>query len=133
MQTPNTTGCSAEHDNILTGNVIPLLHEIRHALQALLDDGRETVIDLRSIPLGPGEEKRIAERLGRGEIQVQLSALGPSELLETRFPGVWLVTHSNNDGDVIGKFIEICLVPRLVSAQQADIRAGLAELNAALD
>jgi hydrogenase-1 operon protein HyaF len=53
--------------------------------------------------------------------------------VETRFPGVWLVTHCNNDGDVIGKFIEICLVPRLVSAQQADIRAGLAELNAALD
>ncbi|MGB5541699.1 MAG: hydrogenase expression/formation C-terminal domain-containing protein [Gammaproteobacteria bacterium] len=117
----------------MTGNVIPLLHEIRHALQALLDDGRETVIDLRSIPLGPGEEKRIEERLGRGEVQVQLSALGPSELVETRFPGVWLVTHNNNDGDVIGKFIEICLVPRLVSAQQADIRAGLAELNAALD
>ena len=126
-------GCSADTANVDTGNVIPLLHEIRHALQALLEEGQETVIDLRSIPLGPGEETRIEERLGRGEVQVQLSALGPSELVETRFPGVWLVTHCNNDGDVIGKFVEICLVPRLVTSQQADIRAGLAELNATLE
>jgi len=133
MQTPGHTGCSAEPGNVATGNVIPLLNEIRHAVQALLDDGQETVIDLRSIPLGPGEEACIEARLGRGEVQVQLSALGPSELVETRFPGVWLVTHCNNEGEVVGKFVEICIIPRLVTAQQADIRTGLAELNALLN
>jgi len=133
MQIPTQTDCGAEPGQVATGNVMPLLHEIRHALQALLDDGQETVIDLRGIPMGPGEEARIEARLGRGEVQVHLSALGPSELVETRFPGVWLVTHCNNDGEVIGKFIEICLVPNLATAQQADIRAGLAELCAELD
>jgi hypothetical protein len=38
----------------LTHNVQPLLHEIRHALATLLDDGGNTVIDLRSLPLAPG-------------------------------------------------------------------------------
>jgi HupH hydrogenase expression protein, C-terminal conserved region len=133
MQTPTLTGCGAEPGQVATGNVMPLLHEIRHALQALLDDGQETVIDLRSIPLGPGEEARIEAQLGRGEVQVQLTALGPSELVETRFPGVWLVTHCNNDGEVIGKFVEICVIPSLVTAQTADIRAGLVELNAQLN
>jgi hydrogenase-1 operon protein HyaF len=109
-----------------------LLHEIRHALQALLETGKETVIDLRGLPLGPGEEARIEEQLGRGEVRVALDALGPSEILETRFPGVWLVTHRNNDNEIIGRFIEICLVPRLVLAQDADIHAGLEELNARL-
>lgn len=124
--------CSPEPGTVETGNVTPLLHEIRHALQALLESGNETVIDLRSLPLGPGEEARIEERLGCGEVRVELSALGPSEIHETRYPGVWLVTHRNNDNAVIGRFIEICLVPRLVLAQDADIRAGLAELNAQL-
>ena len=44
----------------LTYNVQPLLHEIRHALARLLDDGGHTVIDLRSLPLAPGEEEQLA-------------------------------------------------------------------------
>lgn len=133
METTGPAGCHAESVRIDTGNVLPLLHEIRHALRALLADGKETIIDLRSIPLGPGEEEHIEERLGRGEVQVVLSALGPSEILETRFPGVWLVTHRNNDNAVIGKFIEVCLVPQLVTSQRSDIQAGLAELDEQLN
>lgn len=132
MPIPLQPPCSPEPGTVETGNVTPLLHEIRHALQALLESGNETVIDLRSLPLGPGEEARIEERLGCGEVRAELSALGPSEIHETRYPGVWLVTHRNNDNVVIGRFIEICLVPRLVLAQDADIRAGLDELNAQL-
>jgi hydrogenase-1 operon protein HyaF len=132
MQIETHSGCSATPGEIATGNVIPLLHEVRHAMQQLLDSGQETVIDLRSIPLGPGEEEQIAEQLGRGEVQVRLSALGPSEIVETRYPGVWLVTHHNNDGDIIGKFVEVCTIPRLVTAQHEDIRAGLQALSAQL-
>ena len=73
MQIPSQTGCNEEPGDIVTGNVIPLLHEIRHALRALLDEGEETVIDLRGIPLGPGEEAHIEERLGHGEVRVELS------------------------------------------------------------
>jgi hydrogenase-1 operon protein HyaF len=130
MTLPTQTGCHPEPGHVATGNVLPLLHEIRHALLALLQDGQETVIDLRSLPLGPGEEEQIEERLGRGEVRVELSALGPSEIVETRFSGVWLVTHCNSDDAVIGKFVEICRVPGLVTAQPEDIRAGLAELDA---
>lgn len=115
-----------------TGNVIPLLHEVRHALQELLEQGTETVIDLRAIPLGPGEEERIADTLGRGEVQVRMSALGPSEIVETRFPGVWMSTHHNQDGEIIGRYIEICLVPSLVRSQEADIRQGLQALDTRL-
>ena len=132
MQIETHSGCSATPGGIATGNVIPLLHEVRHALQQLLDSGQETVIDLRSIPMGPGEEEQIVEQLGRGEVQVRLSALGPSEIVETRYPGVWLVTHHNNDGDIIGKFVEVCTIPRLVTAQREDIRAGLQALSTQL-
>jgi hydrogenase-1 operon protein HyaF len=116
----------------LTFNVEPLLHEIRHGLKRLLETAAATIIDLRSIPLAPGEEERIISELGTGEVQARMSALGPSEIRETRFPGVWLVTHYNSDNEVIGKFIEVCDIPQILKAQAEDIRDGLARLTARL-
>ena len=47
-----------------TGNVEPLLHEIRHALKRLANGEDGTVIDLKRLPLAPGEEERIEATLG---------------------------------------------------------------------
>ena len=116
----------------LTYNVQPLLHEIRHALTQLLDGGEARVIDLRSMPLAPGEEERLLDELGHGEVYARLHALGPSEIIETRFPGVWVVVHFNNDDEVIGKFIEVCDIPGLLRSQQEDIRQGLEQLQSQL-
>jgi hydrogenase-1 operon protein HyaF len=77
----------------LTWNVQPILHEVRHALKHLIDSGETAIIDLRSIPLAPGEEQKLIDTLGNGEVHAGLNALGPSEIIETRFAGVWLVTH----------------------------------------
>ncbi len=112
-----------------TGNVTPLLHEIRHALAALLETGEQTIIDLRSMPLAPGEEAHIETALGQGEVRVELNALGRSEIIETQYPGVWLITHSNTDGALLGKYIEIALIPDILQAQQGDIQAGLEQLS----
>ncbi len=128
----NTELFRVETGEELTRNVKPLLHEIRHALDALLDSGARSVIDLRSMPLAPGEEQQLLEELGRGEVNARLHALGPSEIIETRYPGVWLVVHYNNADEVIGKFIEVCDVPELLRSQQEDIREGLERLQAQL-
>jgi hydrogenase-1 operon protein HyaF len=116
----------------LTHNVQPLLHEIRHALARLLDDGGHTVIDLRSLPLAPGEEELLLDELGQGEVYARLHALGPTEVVETRYAGVWVVVHFNNDNEVIGKTIEICDIPELLRSQQEDIRQGLEQLQSQL-
>ena len=116
----------------LTHNVQPLLHEIRHALARLLDDGGYTAIDLRSLPLAPGEEVQLLDKLGQGEVYARLHALGPTEIVETRYPGVWVVVHFNNDNEVIGRFIEICDIPALLRSQQDDIRQGLEQLQSQL-
>ena len=126
------TGPGAEAGEYLTRNVEPLLHEIRHAVTRWLEEGAATTIDLRGIPMAPGEEERIIDTLGTGEVQARMSALGPSEIVETRFPGVWLVTHCNSENEVIGKFIEICDMPQVLKAQTEDIREGLAQLAAQL-
>ena len=128
----DSDGLKIEVAASLTHNVQPLLHEIRHALTQLLDGGETRVIDLRSMPLAPGEEERLLDELGHGEVYARLHALGPSEIIETRFPGVWVVMHFNNDDEVIGKFIEVCDIPGLLRSQQEDIRQGLEQLQSQL-
>ncbi len=115
-----------------TGNVLPLLHEVRHALERLLATGEETTIDLGGLPLAPGEFDRIAETLGQGEVSAVLEALGPSDIRETRYSGVWLVTHRNAAGELMGHYIEVTRMPAILLAQDADMRQGLDGLQQAL-
>lgn len=115
-----------------TGNVMPLLHEVRHALGRLLATGEETTIDLASLPLATGELDRIVAALGKGEVTATLDALGPSEVRESRYSGVWLVTHRNASGEVMGRYIEIARMPAVLLAQEPDMRRSLADLEQSL-
>lgn len=116
----------------LTGNLLPLLHEIRHALARWLDAGTPHIIDLRSIPMAPEEESRLLDTLGRGEVQATLAALGNSDVLETAIAGVWLVSHYNDEGALLGRYIEICHVPDILKSQTEDARLALQALDSLL-
>lgn len=105
----------------LTWNVKPLLHEVKHALKNLIEHGEASVIDLRSIPLAPGEEDAILNTLGRGEVQCLLDALGSSEIIETQYAGVWLITHFNDEHDITSRFIEITFMPEILRSQSDDV------------
>jgi len=115
-----------------TGNVQPLLHEIRHALRRLAGGEEGTTIDLRALPLAPGEEARIEETLGQGEVRAELQALGPTVVQETAYPGVWLVTHRNTEDRIVARFIEVTRIPRILAAQNEDIEKGLEKLESEL-
>jgi len=112
-----------------TWNVQPILHEIRHALEELLESGNTSIIDLRSIPLAPGEEETIINALGQGEINVHLNALGPSDIYETRYAGVWLITHYNENESVVSRFIEITELPAILKSQHEDMTGALEKLT----
>lgn len=117
----------------LTRNVEPILHEVRHALEKLLSEGESSIIDLRSIPLAPGEERKIIEYLGHGEVHARLDVLGPSEIYETKFAGVWLVTHLNENDSIVSRFIEVTVLPDVLKSQHEDIAHALNELETELD
>lgn len=112
-----------------SANDTPILNEIRLALQRLVQTGEPTVIDLLSTPLAPGEQAHVEAALGEGELKASIDALGPSEVRETAFAGVWLVTHYNTHRQVMGKYIEITPIPQILKSHPEDIRAGLARLN----
>ena len=133
MTTPAPANFNIHRGSVMTANVLPLLHEIRHALEKLLDSGEATVIDLRSIPLAPGEDEAILDTLGRGEVQARMEALGPSEIYETRYAGVWVVTHYNESEEMIGRFIEVTEIPEVLKAQREDVAQALAGLSGRLE
>jgi len=114
------------------GNVEPLLHEIRHAVALLLREGTSSCIDLKALPLTPGEEHQILGALGRGEVRAEIEVLGRTEVTETAFPGVWLVTHLGESGEPQARFIDITHIPEILRAQAEDISAGLERLAARL-
>jgi hydrogenase-1 operon protein HyaF len=119
--------------NELTWNVRPLLHEIRHALAKLLDSGESSIIDLRSIPLAPGEEETIIETLGHGEVHARLDALGPSEIYETKYAGVWLVTHYDENDSIVSRFIEVTEFPDVLKSQREDLADAINGLATELE
>lgn len=133
MTEPTLPQFNIQIGNELTWNVQPILHEIRHALDKLLETGETHVIDLRSIPLAPGEEDKIIDTLCCGEVHAKLNALGPSEIYETGFAGVWLITHYNEENSVIGRFIEITRIPDILKSQREDITIALHQLETELN
>lgn len=108
---------------------LPIAHEIRHALQRLLDSGQETTIELSRLPLTPTDEALLRKLLGSGEVTAELSVLGRSSICETGISGVWWVEHYGTDGESLGRFIEITPIPAILKAQAQDMREALARLT----
>jgi hydrogenase-1 operon protein HyaF len=113
----------------LTGNAPPLLREISELLRRLLETGETAAIDLSALPLTPADLDWLREKLGSGEISVTLQANGESTLNETACPGVWWVTHHNEQGAVTSQFIEVAFVPELVKAHPQDVEIGREQLE----
>ena len=111
------------------GNALPILHEIRHGLERLAASGEPTVIDLRAIPFGPGDEARLLERLGRGEVEANIHALGETLIRETAIPAVWLLDFLNAEGERIALHLEIARVPGLLLTQPEDLAEAPARLD----
>lgn len=115
------------------GNALPILHEIRHGLERLVLTGEPTVIDLRAIPFGPGDEARLLQRLGRGEVEASVHALGESHIWESAIPGVWLIDHRNTEGERLALHIEVDRIPTILLAQPEDLAEAATRLGSLLE
>jgi hydrogenase-1 operon protein HyaF len=131
--TMTTTDQATARDYPFHGNVRPLINEIMHAVDRLLDTGEPTTIDLAGLPFGPGELEHLEATLGDGELSARLDALGTSRIRETAFPGVWWLEHRNAHDEIVGRFIEVTRTPEILSSQDADIAAGRARLGDTLN
>lgn len=124
---------SQPEETCSVGNIRALLAEIAARLEKLDEHGETGMIDLNSLPLAPGEYEQLRQALGQGEVSVRIEAIGASEIIETRYPGVWWVTHYNVEGDMVADIIEIAWLPEIIRSQPEDVHAGLARLKAQLN
>jgi hydrogenase-1 operon protein HyaF len=115
-------------DTSSVGNIAALLAEIAAQLERLISNNHTSMIDLKSLPLSPQEYEQLRFTLGQGEVSARLEAIGPSEIIETQYPGIWWVTHYNVEGDIIADMIEIARVPDILQSQPEDMQAGLERL-----
>ena len=121
------------HDSSPTPNVRALLNEIATRLAILLERGESDSIDLRGLPLMPGEREALRNALGRGEVGAKVTALGEAEIYETAFPGVWWSQHRSENGETVAELIEICLQPAMLASHPADVGIGLERMRKLLD
>jgi hydrogenase-1 operon protein HyaF len=116
----------------LSGNAVPILYEIHSLLGDLVESGKSASIDLRSLPLLPGDYEKLKEVLGQGEVSATIDAMGPTQVRETVVHGVWWVTHYNSDETIIAEFIEVTTMPEILRTHPADARVGLDLLHSLL-
>ena len=57
-------------------------------------------------------------------MRAEFEASGLSTVNESRFPGVWVVTHHDATGDVMSRLIEITRVPEILCSQVEEVRNG---------
>jgi len=122
----------AAADTFSVGNVSALLSEIVAHLERFIASGETSLIDLKSLPFAPGEYEQLRQTLGQGEVTARIEAFGPSEIIETQYPGVWWLTHYNVEGDIVADMIEIAAIPNILQSQPDDVRAGWQRLQAML-
>lgn len=128
----SASGASCVRSRHEHGHALPILHEIRHALERLLASGEETRIDLHSMPFGPGDLERLTAVLGSGEVQARVEALGPTLIQETAIPGVWLVDYRGLEDQRLSYQIEIAAIPEILRPRPEDLAESLGALAARL-
>lgn len=110
-----------------------VLGEVAEHLRRFAEHGEGHQIDLRSLPMHASDRTALADALGRGEVQATVSVAGRSEAYETRYAGVWWVSHEGRNGDVLAEFIEITHVPTLLCSVHDDVRDAAVRLTRALN
>ena len=119
-------------ETVATGNLRPVMHEIRQALSDLIVHGTHGMIDLHSLPFSPQEYAALDEFLGEGEIDLTLNVLGKTRLRESGYAGIWRIEHFDGNDKRFGYFIEIGHVPEILRSQCDDIKEGLAAMTTIL-
>ena len=108
-----------------TNNLIMILVEINHALDNFVKNKKTHIIDIRAVPLHSNEEDELLKILDVGEVRVDIEALGKSEVYETKFSGVWLISHYNLENEIVARFIEITDCPSIIKSNETEIISSL--------
>ena len=120
---------SQEVDDKPSAQLLALLEELRAMLEKLVNTGIASSIDIRSLPLLPGDYECLKTLLGTGEVTVTVNVLGPSYIKETGVPGIWWVTHCNADDSIMAELVEVASVPEILATKSEEFLGSIAQLD----
>lgn len=121
-------GAASDHANLSIARAV--LGDVAAALAQLAATGRPGAIDLRALPqMEPATYQYLKDALAGGEVTAVVDAQVRVEISETKYPGVWWLTHRNAHGAISTEIIEIAELPQILRPHVADIRAGLKRLE----
>ena len=109
-----------------------LLNELLELLQRLIESDEPSHIDLLAMELGEADYALLRETLGEGEIMAQVSNFGRVSVIESGYPGVWWVTHMDDEGQVLSDFLEVSYCPEVLIAETEIVEDGFNALKARL-
>lgn len=112
-----------------TGMAQSVLTEVGRLLEILAETGETGAIDLRSLPLSNADREELEERLGRGEVRIELELAGRSEIWETAYTGAWWIRHRGAGDRIASEEIAVCHVPDILAADPADIAVAARRLQ----
>lgn len=126
-------GVSVETVDSSPSQLLAILSELLSKLTVLNREGSTDSIDLRTLPMFPGDYEQLKETLGYGEINVSINAMGPTEIYETAIPGIWWITHYNSEDENIAEYIEITALPELLKTDPQEIQQAEPQLQQLID
>jgi len=109
--------------------LLPLLNEIVGKFRTLISSGQNGIFDLNRSHLTSADVNDLKNILGRGEVDANLNTLGKTNIRETAVPGIWWITHYNEQGSVINECIEITTCPDLLKTFPDELDPALAGLQ----
>ena len=112
-----------------SAQVMAILQELETMLKQLIDTGEHNGIDIRSLPMMPGDYEQLKMILGEGEVQATVNSLGPSRVIETQVPGIWWISHRNAHDEVLAEFIEVTPLPDILKLQPGDLDEAIEILH----
>lgn len=112
--------------------VSKVLNQIKELLARFLESGESGVVDMRLLPrMNAATYQHIKDILSNGEVTALVEAEARVEIRETQYPGVWWLTHHNEQGGIVTELIEVSRIPGILASHVADMRAGLIRLEQA--
>ena len=116
-----------------TGMAQAVFSEVADRLVNLHQQGTESDIDLRSLPLTNADLEELEALLGNGEVKADLNVIGMTSIRETSFAGVWWVRHFGANNQVATEQISITPLPEILRAHPDDITEAADRIRQELD
>jgi len=114
-------------EDLMNGPAV--LAEITQRQVAYRPGGEGHAVNLSRLPLTPGDQLFLGERLGEGEVTIQVRGYGETRITAATLPNVWRVRHYNASDQLLLDTVEVSDFPSVARATPEDLADSAARLS----